>query len=73
MGQSSYDGCMKPHEKLIKELKKRGYTVTVSRAGHYKVLRPNGSYAMTMSRSPGNTTANNAARRLARRLGLLEK
>lgn len=64
--------AMRTHAELIKELKTRGYTVEHSSRGHYKVRRPNGSYAMTMSHSPKDRNSVNSARRLAKRLGLLE-
>lgn len=63
---------MRTHKELIKELKRNGYDVVVGKK-HLKVLRPNGSYAMTMANSPSDRSATDSALRLAYRLGLLEK
>lgn len=63
---------MRTHKELIKELKRRGCHVVHSKS-HLKVLRPNGSYAMTMAHSPSDRSATESAVRLAYRLGLLEK
>lgn len=73
VGRSAYDVYMRAHTKLIKELEISGHTVETTGNGHLKVRRPNGSYAMTMSHSPGDKGAALSARRLALRLGLLEK
>lgn len=61
-------GSMARHRGLITELKKMGYKVEVSNNAHYKVRRPNGSYLMTMSLSPGDINAEKQARRLFERL-----
>lgn len=63
---------MRTHKELIKALKENGYHVVHSKS-HLKVLRPNGSYAMTMAHSPSDRSAIYSALRLAYRLGLLEK
>lgn len=62
---------MGTHKDLIRELEANGHHVVISKSTHIKVLRSNGSYAMTMSTSPSDKHATNKARQLARRLGLL--
>lgn len=63
---------MRTHKELIRELERKGYSV-VNGKRHLKVLRPNGSYAMTMANTPSDKSATDSALRLAYRLGLLEK
>lgn len=63
---------MRTHKELIRALERKGYSVIHSKR-HLKVLRPNGSYAMTMAHSPSDKSATDSALRLAYRLGLLEK
>lgn len=63
---------MRTHKELIRALRENGHQV-VNGKRHLKVLRPNGSYAMTMANSPSDRSATDSALRLAYRLGLLEK
>lgn len=59
---------MTEHKKFIEQLKAMGYQVKSARNGHLKVCRPNGSYLMTMSASPGDRFSATMARQLFRRL-----
>jgi hypothetical protein len=69
-GEVCDSGCMDTHTKLLRRLKRNGFVVEYLRNGHTKIRRPNGSYLMTMSTSPGDTNATKAAERLLRRLGV---
>lgn len=64
---------MRTHKELIRALEDSGHSVVYGNRGHLKVLRANGSYAMTMAGSPGDKNATNKARLLATRLGLLDE